>query len=846
MTRHYNQPSNEYLDLFFRYRWQRIQMYGVDFRSNREHALHVPSITKYHELYMPTFEELQNPHRIAEITYEIDSSHMKDNGAGVLAEHNHVEFSNNVWIWEVTNNHIEKNLEGGFDIELPKVNLMYQEVFNHSVDINDTVFENNQRFEFRIDGFYCNSSIARNRFQGNMCKLGCISITGTEKDIDIHDNEIIENTGKYMMEFNMNSHTPYTRWVDAYVSYNNFKRNKRLTSGLSNPTSSPTSYALGIKGVQNITLNRNLFKNDLDYEMVAGQASSNLENYLDVTENYWGSDDQEVIHRRIFDFDDWNNYAIAEYFPYLLYDNFGSAISGGTKQHLNFDPGKPLGGRIEGSFTLGKEGSPYTVISDITVMPTGSLFIEEGVELQFYPNVGILVLGSMTARGLPDERVKFSPVDKTTMQQRWKRDVPPAHGNLRLNGGEGPDEGFIEFYNSTERRWTIVCDDHFNDETAEVACRTMGKESSNVLVERTRYYDMFVLGYPLMHEQKIEWFWRETFICDGSESVLDQCRYRINYQLYRCMEERQYVYVRCGPQNLADNFDYWGNIRFSTPEYEHGNIGAGYSVLQYVDIYGAGILHEERAAAIQAVFRTPQVHHVRISNSAWNGIDFIAPKDEFLVSSSHIENNNGYGVGGLVLNGESREDARSSFKPLNDSSIPYNVYGLVRMCTSEKLIYVQDRILLYFKYNFQTVDCIKVLRSREPRKRVALRFLQLKLYNDSFYKNAVEMYNGEYFVPEMKIGEVTANITDFDRETQYATVDPFDNMGVRITASPAHGIYGFIAEVVTLPLSPGWRPDLGQLMLMYVNATFENSGNFTVKKIQFGFRHIIILWLKEG
>ena len=59
MTRHYNQYSNEYLDLFSRYRWQRITLYGVDMYENRQEALHVPSITKYHELYQPTFEELQ-------------------------------------------------------------------------------------------------------------------------------------------------------------------------------------------------------------------------------------------------------------------------------------------------------------------------------------------------------------------------------------------------------------------------------------------------------------------------------------------------------------------------------------------------------------------------------------------------------------------------------------------------------------------------------------------------------------------------------------------------------------------------------------------------------------------
>ena len=59
----------------------------------------------------------------------------------------------------------------------------------------------------------------------------------------------------------------------------------------------------------------------------------------------------------------------------------------------------------------------------------------------------------------------------------------------------------MEFYNETERRWAIICDDSFNDRTAEVACRSMGIEDSNVYITRTRYYDMFVLGYPKMHEQ---------------------------------------------------------------------------------------------------------------------------------------------------------------------------------------------------------------------------------------------------------------------------------------------------------------------------------------------------------
>jgi len=42
-------------------------------------------------------------------------------------------------------------------------------------------------------------------------------------------------------------------------------------------------------------------------------------------------------------------------------------------------------------------------------MPDVSFIIDAGVEIQFYPSVGILVLGSLVAGGTEDNRVKFSP-----------------------------------------------------------------------------------------------------------------------------------------------------------------------------------------------------------------------------------------------------------------------------------------------------------------------------------------------------------------------------------------------------------------------------------------------------
>jgi len=76
-------------------------------------------------------------------------------------------------------------------------------------------------------------------------------------------------------------------------------------------------------------------------------------------------------------------------------------------------------------------------------------------------------------------------------------------------------------------------------------------------------------------------------------------------------------------------------------------------------------------------------------------------------------------------------------------------------------------------------------------------------------RNAIEMYNGEYFDPRQLIGEINVNSTLRQRRLRYSTSANYDTMGIRVTGSPAFGDYGFIAEVVTLPQSPSGRPDFG-------------------------------------
>lgn len=71
-----------------------------------------------------------------------------------------------------------------------------------------------------------------------------------------------------------------------------------------------------------------------------------------------------------------------------------------------------LGGKISESLTIAPQENPYLVISDITVMPSVTLTILPGTTLEFAPNVGILVLGSLIARGYTGGEITFKPFHK--------------------------------------------------------------------------------------------------------------------------------------------------------------------------------------------------------------------------------------------------------------------------------------------------------------------------------------------------------------------------------------------------------------------------------------------------
>jgi len=72
-----------------------------------------------------------------------------------------------------------------------------------------------------------------------------------------------------------------------------------------------------------------------------------------------------------------------------------------------------LGGRIVESLSLHARPEPYMIRSDITIMPEATLHIYPDVVMEFAPNVGILVLGTLKAVGAPGHEILMRPMKRT-------------------------------------------------------------------------------------------------------------------------------------------------------------------------------------------------------------------------------------------------------------------------------------------------------------------------------------------------------------------------------------------------------------------------------------------------
>jgi len=101
---------------------------------------------------------------------------------------------------------------------------------------------------------------------------------------------------------------------------------------------------------------------------------------------------------------------------------------------------------------------PYQVRADLTVLPGVTLSIDPGVEMEFYPNVGMLVLGDLKAAGTPRNPIRMRPLRNgsnrapyfSTIKNRDQARQGPSslyfnnEKQLRLYSGLNDNEGFLQ------------------------------------------------------------------------------------------------------------------------------------------------------------------------------------------------------------------------------------------------------------------------------------------------------------------------------------------------------------------------------------------------------------------
>lgn len=853
----------------------------------------------------------------AEISYNMIGNKIRRNRDGIRQHIRDTRFSTNIFHWSIRDTSLEQNKGGGVSITLPYYS-QYDANMSHSIEIYNNSFSKNNLYEFTIDGYYTSLNISSNTFRENRCRKNLIMITGMEKRLNVRGNTIEYNTCGQVVELNMNSHADKLGIVPGSFTYNSLRYNRkpnfnttsvvyRYPKMLNRLHPHSSDYTLNLGGIQPINLTRNVFLNpELRFELLVSVMMDASEVAINAIENYWGSTLFRDIQDKIFDFDDWNNYATVEISPVLVQDSFTSASMNLDQTGLPVHDVRHLGGRLTRSLTLLYRKEPYIVESDLTVMPNVKLSIEKGVTLEFMPNIGILVLGDLIAAGSHDKPIVMRPFlsdqEMSTIKPRsmyntkskpyimqtnlddplsnehnyafkhFKLAYPVNLGSIRLckneicndgthifeNNIEDQDlrqeafkssnntwrmDGFLEIFNATTLQWVPVCDPLFTEHNARVVCRQLGYS----------HFSLFKRGrrMTIEHEQisSIK-NWPPSVRCLGDESSLSNCPLAIhssaNHSTLCTQFGNQHTYIYCedlpDPSNIIKQHTYgtsnefanfWGGIRFSCPPVasaaQHSPDLYNYNIqvsnlsksrLVYVTLDRAGMSHMRRSPTIQVLQCNVQVEYVTITNSAHHGLEVVTSQANQNFHQLRIRNSLGVGFHYVSLTGSSSSSKMIPYLPLKFIDMADGMFGMVNICGIDKEISIEERALIFFKYESQPIDCVKIISSRLKIKHLGIRMLQFNLFNSTSYSylsDSVKIYDGSIFDRDARL-IVDLGVTERHRIEKpefkfYQTTD--STMTVRLHVSGASSYYGFIAEVVTTPVSYALQRD------NYNNLTFS-------------------------
>ncbi len=652
---------------------------------------------------------------------------------------------------DVSECNISRTREYGFHIYLDqsKVNLSFS---------NNTFFRN-IRTVLRIRKDFVDSSrstivIDKNVFVNNLLLSSDPLIDFAGKEIgtvftDINENTFTENKCSFVIKVNIQSNRE-----PGFFSF----KNNILEDNEGVPSN---SYSLGLLGCisNHFNIQHNVFDNELmEKELFVGRTCGSNYIYetfeIDATFNYWGTSSTD----RPFHFANWNDRPRVKYLPAATTRNFTGVITSEVIPNQS-----QIGGVVSSSLYLSTTYSPYVVMNDLTVSENVTLTIEHGVELHFKPNIGLLVLGNIIARGTTNEKIKFCSFEhKCKYEQQM----------IRLVDGDRVYRGKLQIL--VGGRWLAACPYYFTSREGSVACRQLGYGRFN------RWKRNYGNNVPL---------YKVYFNCHGNETSLSDC---INETVSYCGNEYYGVYLEC------ERVCRWGNIRIVPPK----NVNSSdyyrqneQSSLRNFIIHGAGYLHDQGVSSLQIIERSPTVTHFQIFES--NGIEIIGQKHVMTLEHIYIEKSLEFPAIAILGNKGSISISRASISGGNQHGIaiapiknmtffqPY--LGQHDLCDPVQKVYVDmdDHSYVFLNQRSEIRNIICALEILSPNNTM-IHFRLLSWVRSSYfvkiYQNGRSVYSGIY---------------DWNTRDYLDKVKVISSNSLRIEAEIST-LRGFLAEITVI------------------------------------------------
>ncbi|XP_078691930.1 uncharacterized protein LOC144922161 [Branchiostoma floridae x Branchiostoma belcheri] len=467
-----------------------------------------------------------------------------------------------------------------------------------------------------------------------------------------------------------------------------------------------------------IRFHRNVFENPLvNHQVCSNIPSRSAEDFVDGRYNWWGTAIKDNIRDTIFDFDEHNDHAGVVYVPYLT----SSDVTMLPSTNPVSSPTMPLpllGGRLYSDLHLAIDNSPYTLTSDLTILPSVTLTIDPGVEIQAYPCVGLLNLGTLVANGTKQQPITFGPA----------LNIPTAKPSLyRLTDGRYPWEGKVEVF--FQGRWYKVCSTHFNG--IDILCRELGYGPSTGNS-----------GYTIGLSEESVTSAYYAIDCEGDEEKLVHCYRRATVFTRTQCSSRRGLFARCLPVSTHSTIpdstctsNAWGGLRMASDES---------FVVNHVDISGSGTLHSKPASGLSIEKSGGEISNVLIKNCTGSGLEiFGAGSDTNIIgtdiydcqantgiaiygsqSEVHVSRatvtNSTFVTGGVSLSSWDAYVDRENFE---------NVIGI---CDSEEDVFLTAGA--YFMYETKSGQCVKHIHAGQGQE-IHLQVVvasrrQLRVYSD--------------------------------------------------------------------------------------------------------------------